>query len=111
MRPLALALKYMEIFYGGSDIEALRPLFAKDLTFEGPFYTFDSAEAYLDSLRKEPPEGLDYELLQTFEKESHVCLIYQFSKPGISIPMAQLFEIENDKISKIILIFDTGAFP
>ncbi len=41
MRPLALALKYMEIFYGGSDIEALRPLFAKDLTFEGPFFTFD----------------------------------------------------------------------
>ncbi len=111
MRPLALALKYMEIFYGGSDIEALRPLFAKDLTFEGPFFTFDSADAYLDSLRKDPPEGLDYELITTFENGSHVCLIYQFSKPGISIPMAQLFEIEDDKISKIVLIFDTGAFP
>ena len=63
MKPLDLALRYMEIFFSGSDLEALRPLFADDLVFEGPFYTFDSAEAYLDALRNDPPEGMAYEFL------------------------------------------------
>ncbi len=110
MKPLDAALRYMGIFFSGSDLEALRPLFADDLIFEGPFYTFDSAEAYLDSLRDDPPEGMTYDILASFESASSACLIYQFSKPGVQTPMAQLFEMEGGVIRKITLIFDTGVF-
>jgi len=110
MKPLDLAFKYMEIFYSDSDIEALGQILAKNLTFEGPFFQFDSAEDYLDSLRGDSREGLSYDLIKSFENESSACLIYQFSKPDISIPMAQMFEIDGDKIGKIVLVFDTGAF-
>lgn len=110
MSPLDLVLSYMEIVFDGTSVGALCPLLAEDCTFEGPFYQFDTAEAYIQSLEAEPPEGFEYRIIQTFERESSVCLVYHFSKPGISVPMAQVFEISEGKISKILLIFDTGAF-
>ena len=110
MKPLEIALRYMEVFFSGGQVEALRPLMADDFRFEGPFYTYDSADAYLDALKEDPPEGFAYEVRHAFENDASACLVFTFSKPGIQTPMAQVFEIEHDRISKIILIFDTGAF-
>lgn len=110
MKSLELARKYMEIFFSGGDIEELSQILAKDLVFEGPFYRFNSAKDYLESLRKDPPEGMEYDLLKSFENKSGACLIYRFFKQDISIPMAQIFETKDDRISKIVLIFDARAF-
>ncbi len=110
MKPLQLALKYMEVFYSGGDMQALRPLLAEDFSFSGPFYTFESAEAYIDSLKADPPKEFEYEIIRSWEDDSSACLIYQFSKPGVSTPMAQMFQVKEGRISKILLVFDTGAF-
>ncbi len=111
MKPMDLALRYMEIFYSGKNIDRLYQLFSDDFSFYGPLFQFDSAKDYVKSLIDDPPEGLTYKIIQSFESESSACLVYEFSKPGIScVPMAQLFETNNDKISKILLIFDTRAF-
>ena len=110
MTPLDIALRYMKVFFSGGGIEALRPLLADDFRFEGPFYTYDSADAYIDALKADPPEGFAYTLIDAFEGASSACLIFEFSKPGSRIPMAQLFEIENGSISKVLLLFDTDAF-
>jgi hypothetical protein len=110
MRPLALAQKYMDCVFSDANIEGLNDLLADKFAFKGPFYEFDSADTYIRSLQSDPPQGFEYEMIQSFETESCACLIYQFSKPGVSVPMAQIFEISNDKISKILLIFDTQSF-
>lgn len=110
MRPLDLAMKYMEIFFSGDDLDELGPLFAPEFTFRGPFFSFDSGKEYIRSLKKDPPKDFDYTIIRSFEDESSACLVYQFSKPGVSVPMAQLFECRNGKISSILLIFDTRAF-
>ncbi len=110
MSPLELALKYMEIVFDDKNVGALRPLLDRDCRFKGPFYEFDTAEGYIQSLESDPPEGFEYTILRAFESESAACLIYQFSKPGISVPMAQVFEMSEGKISKILLIFDTRTF-
>lgn len=110
MTPLDIALKYLDIFYSGKDISELSLLLADDLTFDGPLYKFNSANDYMDSLRKDPPQEMRFKLIKSFENKSYVCLIYQFSKPGISIPLAQMFKIDNNKICRILLIFDTKAF-
>lgn len=110
MQPLELALQYMDLFYSGKDLDALVHLFAKDFTFRGPFYCFDTAEDYVKALKADPPQGLSYQIIRSFETDAAACLVYQFSKPGISVPMAQLFEIIDGKIGSILLIFDTGAF-
>lgn len=105
-----LALQYMEIFFSGENIGEMVHLFSDDFKFRGPFYSFDSAEDYVGSLQSDPPEGIEYEIIHSFENDSSACLIYQFMKPGISTPITQVFEIDSGKISKILLIFDTGAF-
>ena len=110
MSPLNIALKYMEVMFSESDPDQLRPLFGEDFVFEGPFYTFTTAEAYINSLKADPPVAFKYEILKSWEDNHSACLIYQFSKPGISIPMSQWFGIENGKINKILLIFDSSPF-
>ena len=110
MKPMELALKYMEIFFSGENLEELGDLFAKDLTFRGPLYEFNSAEDYIDSLKSDPPQEFAYEILSSFESSSSARLVYRFTKPGVSTLMAQLFEVSDDKISKIVLVFDTSAF-
>ena len=110
MQSLELALRYMDIVFDGEDMELLRPLLSGDFSFQGPSYEFDTAQGYIASMQAEPPEGFAYEIINAFENGSSVCLVYQFSKPGISVPMAQLFETRDGKISRILLIFDTGAF-
>ena len=110
MKPLDLAFRYMDIVFAGDRIDNLSYLLADKFTFCGPFYEFNSAESYINSLKADPPVGFNYSPIATFEDKSSACLIYQFSKPGISVPMAQIFQIANGKISNILLIFDTGAF-
>jgi diadenosine tetraphosphate (Ap4A) HIT family hydrolase len=78
--------------------------------FEGPFFEFDSAEAYMESLKTDPPEKVKYHLLESYEKDGSACLVYLFSKPGVQTPMVQIFHTAGDKIKKIQLMFDTGAF-
>ena len=110
MKSLDVVLKYMDIFFTGKNMEDLRPLLANGCKFRGPFYQFDTAEDYINALKEDPPQDFKYEILQSYENESSVCLVYQFSKPGVSTPMAQVFDFREDKICKILLIFDTEAF-
>ena len=108
MAPLEIALRFMDIFFSGQDIERLYEILADDLKFEGPFYRFDSSRDYIDSLLSDPPVGCEYKILQSFENGPCVNLIYEFSKPNICIQMSQLFEFRNNKITKVVLIFDTS---
>ncbi len=106
---MELALKYMEIFFSGENIEELRPLFAEDFTFRGPLYEFNSAQDYIHSLKLDPPRGFAYEIISSFEDSTSARLVYRFTKPGVSTLMAQLFEVSAEKIIKMVLVFDTGA--
>ena len=100
----------MEIFYSGAGLGRLREILSEDLDFVGPFHRFSSADAYLESLRQAPPKDMEYEVLQAFESDTAACLIYRFEKPGVETTMAQVFDVENVRIRRITLIFDTGAF-
>ena len=111
MSPKTLALAYLNCLFKTGNLVQLEKFLAPDLDFQGPFYQFQSAAAYLQALRKDPPEGFNYKLIKSFEEDTSVCLIYRFSKAGVSTLMTQWFVVENDKINKITLIFDTAAFP
>ena len=110
MSPLELALKYMKIFYSGKDLDDLYQLFSNEFSFKGPYFEFDSAEEYINSLKSDPPVDLEYSIIQSYENTTSACLVYQFLKSGVSIAMAQQFDVSNGKIDKILLIFDAGTF-
>jgi len=104
MRPLELALKYMEIFYSGRNLDEMSDLLAEDLAFSGPFREYHTAEAYVQSLKSSPPKAMEYRIIGSYESSSSACLVYEFSKPGISVPMAQMFEVKGDRISRILIM-------
>lgn len=110
MNALQLAYRYMDIFFSGEKLEKLIEILDGNLEFQGPLFQFSSAKAYIQALQKEPPVDCSYEIIDVYEKTSSVCLLYQFNKPGLSTLMAQHFEIYEDKIVKIFLVFDTSAF-
>ena len=110
MTPLKLAEQYMNCVYKTGDWEALRNILADDLKFSGPYFNFDSADEYVNSLRNDPPKDFEYQMIKNYEDISSACLVYQFSKPGISTSMSQTFWTNDGKITRILLVFDTGAF-
>jgi len=107
--PLRLALNYLEAFCS-ANIEALSELLADDLSFQGPFHTSGSAGEYLDALRSDPPEAAEFELLHSYEDAASACLVYQYTKPGVSVPMALMCKVRDGRISEILLIFDRMGF-
>lgn len=109
-KPLELAEKYMESFFGRAPLEMMADLFSDDLVFEGPFQRFFSARQYMDSLLDDPPKDVHYILEKSYEDENSACMIYRFSKPGVETRMAQIFEIADQKICRMTLVFDSRAF-
>ena len=105
-----MALRYLNIFYSGENIGHLNDVLAEDLSFSGPLYKFNTAKDYINSLKKDPPRGMSYQIIKSFEDKNSACIIYKFYKGNISTTMAQIFEVKDEKISKINLIFDTKAF-
>ena len=83
---------------------------AKNLKFTGPFYKYDTARDYIQSLMENPPVDVSYDLLQEYEDKNSCCLVYQYRKPGVDETMAQLFEVEGNRITKIRLMFDASKF-
>ena len=100
------AMTYLRCF-STSDIDGLKPLFTKDLIFNGPFHHFTSAEDYLQGLRDDPPEPCDYRLLSLTENRDEVVLLYDYLKPQHPVRIAQRFKFRQQRISEILLIFDT----
>jgi len=110
MTPLDLANKYMEILFTGNDPEELKEILSDNCNFSGPLFHFKSAQEYIDSLIKDPPFNFNYKIIKSYEDNQSACLIYKFTKRGISTIMSQLFEVSDNKISAIRLIFDTMPF-
>lgn len=110
MTPLELAHHYMEVFFSGNDLDRLETILHEECNFRGPFYHFTSAQQYIASLKADPPFGCSYTIIRAFEKDNVVNLIYNFSKPGISTTMSQQFEVRDNKIASMVLVFDSAAF-
>ncbi|MEQ9288973.1 MAG: hypothetical protein RIG77_18765 [Cyclobacteriaceae bacterium] len=110
MKPLELARLYMDIVFDSPQMERLVDILADDLKFRGPFFQSDCADDYIRTMASDPPVGFRYKILQEYEDNSSACLIYSFEKPGISTTMAQVFQTKGNKISEILLVFDSAVF-
>lgn len=104
-----IAMEFLRRFCAG-DIEGLAPLMAEDLRFNGPLRQFRSRDAYLDSLRGDPPEPCGYRVLSVTEGGDHVSIYYEYEKRDRVQTMAQLCRLENQVIREILLVFDGRGF-
>jgi len=100
-----IALEYLRCFCSG-DIDGLEPLLAAGLKFTGPRHAFNSTALYLDSLRADLPEKNHYDIISITESDDAIAVFYEYSKPGQTVLIAQLFKISDEKINEILLAFD-----
>jgi hypothetical protein len=100
-----IALEFVSRFCAG-DVGGLEPLLAADLRFRGPLHEFRSRDAYLDTLRQDPPEQCGYRLLSLTESPDAVSLFYEYEKADSSVTIAQLCRFGKGTISEILLVFD-----
>jgi hypothetical protein len=96
-----------------SDFDRARSFVHDDLTFRGPFETFERADDFFVSLRR-----VGGGLLQRADKKKvfadgqDVCIIYDFVAPdpvGAS-PTAEWYRVRDGKIAEIQVMFDTRPF-
>lgn len=99
------AMEYLRYFCAG-DIDRMELLFATDFEFEGPFHAYSTATEYLQGLRSDPPELSRYRVLSVTENEDSVAVFYEYEKPGKILRIAQLFKFRNNKICRLLLVFD-----
>lgn len=99
------ALNFVKAFCGG-DIEEIESTLGRQFSLSGPLFTFDSKEAYLSSLNADPPVPGPYKIISVMELSDCVSIYYTYQRHSESITIAQLFWMENEKISKTLLVFD-----
>ncbi len=104
-----VTMEFLRCFCAG-DINGLVPLLAEDLQFTGPFHHLSSSDAYLDSLKNDPPEKCGYRVLNVMESGDSVSIYYDYEKSDGAITIAQLFTFKNQKIREILLVFDGRGF-
>jgi len=102
-------MEFLKSFCAG-DVNSLAPLLAEDLQFKGPFYQFNSRDAYLESLKKDPPGKCDFRVLSVTESKDNVSIYYEYEKMDGPITIAQLFRFKKRKIHEILLVFDGRGF-
>lgn len=108
MKPLELMHCYLKAFFGQAPREDLCQLLHGKLKFKGPFLSCDNASDYIKALEADPMENASYTIVDEFEKENSACVIYELSKPGIKMLVAQWFKIQDNKIIEILTVFDSG---
>ncbi len=104
-----IAIKYLNKFCKG-EIDDLEPLLAPDFSFTGTLNSYSSAKKYLASLRDDPPELCDYNVISITENDDFVGLFYEYVKPDQVMRIAQLFKIKNQLIHEVLLVFDGRGF-
>ena len=103
-----IALEFIRRFCS-ADADGLAPLLADDLEFNGPFFQFNSREAYLQSLKSDPLEKSGYRVLSVTESTGSVSIFWDYEKADGDLTIAQLFRFKGKEISEILLVFDGRA--
>ncbi len=109
--PRETAEAYFEA-WSQKDFAAARNLLHDDLSFQGPYDSFDNADDLIGAIQQLASITQRLVKRKVFADGQDVCIIYDLvpNKPVDNVPMAEWYEVTGDKISSIRIIFDTGAF-
>ena len=109
MTKIEIAKEFVDRFCSG-DLEGLMELLQEDLYFHGPLFKFSSRNGYLESLRNDPPKSCKYKILSVTENSEEVSIYYDYGKETGYLTIAQLFKFKGNRISEILLVFDSKGF-
>jgi len=70
-----VAMEFLRCFCAG-DVDGLASLLAEDFQFNCPLCQFSAANAYLESLKSDPPEQCGYRVKSVAEGRDSVPIYY-----------------------------------
>jgi SnoaL-like domain len=103
---------YFDAWTSG-DFGTARSLVHDDLTFRGPFETFERADDFFESLRRVGGGLLKRaDKKKVFVEGSDVCVIYDFvtDTPVGTSPTVEWYRVRDGQIAEIQVVFDTRPF-
>ena len=106
MLPVDIVLKFLKIFFSGNNYDEIHSIIGDEFLYESPVFSTRSAEEYIDRLKKSPRIDSSYTILKIFTDKNFINIIYEYRKELSTSPVSQLFEIKDEKISTILLIYD-----
>ena len=94
------------------DFEAARAELHHDLSFRGPFDTFERADDFVTAIRGLSAIVDDVQVRKVFVDGDDVCLLYDMvtSTPAGTQPIAEWYRVREGKIAAIQVYFDSQPF-
>ncbi len=95
------------------DMEKARSFMADSHQYTGPMFSTDNPEDYFKALAN---FGMEFavetqDLIAYDGSVTHVSLLKVLSPVKAEIPCCEVFDIENEKITRQRFFFDTALFP
>ena len=97
---------------GKGDFATARKLMQDNMTFQGPLDTFNTADEYLESLRKLASIVQRIDLKKVFVDGDDVCVLYDMvtnTLAGTAF-IAEWYQLKSGKIAALRVVFDARPF-
>jgi ketosteroid isomerase-like protein len=105
----AVVARYFAAF-GSGDISGARQLLADDLSFNGPFDTFNKADDLIKALGALAPVVKGMQERKVFVDGDDVATFYDMITPMGASPIAEWHHVKDGKIDAIRVYFDPRPF-
>ena len=97
---------------GQGDFATARTLMQDDMTFQGPFDTFNTADQYLEATRRLASVIQRIDLKKVFVDGDDVCVLYEMvtnTSAGTAF-IAEWYQVKGGKIAALRAVFDARPF-
>jgi hypothetical protein len=110
-RPCDIVRRYFDAFYAGDSATA-RQYLADDFSFVGPEARFSSADNFIKASAHVSRAVKSVERQKVFVDGSDVCILFELVLEQFNggVAVADLYHLEDGKISSIRTILDTAPF-
>ena len=97
---------------GKGDFTAARSLMQDDMTFQGPFDTFNKADDYLAASKRLASIIQRIDVKKVFVDGDDVCVLYDMvtNTPAGTAFIAEWYQVKGGKIAALHAVFDARLF-
>jgi limonene-1,2-epoxide hydrolase len=97
---------------GRGDFGSARQLMHDDMTFQGPFDTFNSADQYQEATKRLASIVQRIDVKKMFADGNDVCVLYDMvtNTPAGTAFIAEWYQVRDEKIAALRAVFDARPF-
>ncbi len=105
-------VKSYQAALGSGDFATAREFMQDDMSFQGPFDTFNTADQYLEAIRRLHTIIQRVDLKKVFVDGDDVCVLYDMvtNTPAGTAFIAEWYHVKGGKIASLRAVFDARPF-